>query len=66
MITTKMTKIYVNGFKIDTITTPKVDYDLNNVTLTLKVKAALEDKEPTTITPVPKNNPNFILIYTEL
>ncbi len=61
-----MTKIYVDGFKIDTISTPKLDDDLKAVALTAKVKTALEGKELKDITPVPPINPNFILIYTEL
>jgi len=68
MTTAKMTKIYIDGFRIDTISTPKVCDDLKTVALTAKVKALMEEEglELKNITAVPHINPNSILIYTEL
>ncbi len=68
MTTSKTTKIYVDGFRIDTISTPKVCDDLKTVALTAKVKALLEEegRELKNITAVPRIHPNLILIYTEL
>lgn len=54
-------KIYIDGFHID-------DVELEEIALTPKVKAALEEegKVVKKIVPVPKHNPQFILIETEL
>lgn len=61
------TKVYVDGFRIDTIETPKPDSDIEAVALTSKVKAALQEegKVVKKIVPVPVINPRFIIIETE-
>ena len=59
-------KIYVDGFRIDTIDLPKLCDDIIEVAMTPKVKESLEDKEIDTIIPVPKANPRFVMITTKL
>ena len=64
--TPTQTKVYVDGFRIDTIQTPKLSDDLREVALTFKVKRLLEDRVIASIVPVPNVNPRFILITTEI
>jgi hypothetical protein len=59
------TKIYVDGFCIDTIETPRLCDNLKEVALTDKVKELLEDRKITTIAAVPTIKPKFIMIITE-
>lgn len=60
------TKVYVDGFKIDNIQTPKLCDDLRGVALTPKVLELLEDRIVATIVPVPTTNPRVIFITTEV
>jgi len=60
------TKIYIDGFRVDTIQTPKLCDNLEEVALTPKVREALEGKEVAKLVPVPRHSPRFILITTEL
>ncbi len=60
------TKVYVDGFKIDNIQTPKLCDDLREVSLTPKVLELLEDRIVATIVPVPTTNPKTIFITTEI
>ena len=61
------TKIYIDGFRIDNIETPKLCDNIKEVALTAKVKALLEEegKVVSKIHPVPNINPRFIMILTE-
>jgi len=58
------TKVFVDGFRIDTISTPKPEDDIREVAMTQKVIELLEEREVATIVPVPKTNPRFIIITT--
>ena len=60
------TKVYVDGFKIDNIQTPKLGDDLREVSLTPKVKDLLEARKVSTIVPVPEIDPQLIFITTEV
>jgi len=60
------TNIYVDGFLIDTIETPKDDDDIREAAMTPEVIDLLEGREIATIVPVPKTYPRFIIITTEL
>jgi len=64
--TPKQTKIYVDGFRIDTISTPKEGTDIREVAMTPAVLELLEGREVTTIVPIPIINPKFIIITTVL
>jgi len=61
------TKVYVDGFRIDTIDTPKPEDDITAVALTTKVRAALQEEGRivTKVVPVPKINPQFIIIESK-
>jgi hypothetical protein len=65
--TPTLTKIYVDGFHIDTITAPGVGDAVETAALTPKVRVALEEEGKTVkqIIPIPQTNPKFIIIYTE-
>jgi len=63
------TKVYVDGFRIDTIDTPKLGDNVEEVVMTAKVRALLEeeDRKVVKIQAVPTNvNPRFIIITTEM
>jgi len=63
-----ITKIYVDGFRIDDIETPKPEDDLESLIMTAKVKEFLENKEDkgevTRIISVPEINPKLVIIDT--
>jgi hypothetical protein len=61
-----LTNIYVDGFRIDTIETPKDYDDIREVAMTPAVIDLLEGREIATIVPVPKTYPRFIIITTDL
>ena len=66
--TPTLTKIYIDGFRIDEIDTPKLGDNIMEVAMTAKVKALLEeeDKVVKDAHAVPKTNPRFIIITTEM
>lgn len=64
--TPKPIKVYVDGFRIDTIDPPKSENILETAAMSKKVKAHLEGKIIKSIIPVPSINPQFIIITTEL
>ncbi len=61
-----MTKIYVDGFLTDSIETPCLCDDLDNVVLTAAVKDLIQVREIANIIPIPKLQPKIILITTGL
>ena len=64
--TPKQTKIYVDGFRVDTIETPKDLSILKELAMTKKVKELLDRRAVTSIVAVPQINPKFIIITTEI
>jgi hypothetical protein len=60
------TKILVDGFRIDSIETPKPGDNLADLALTPIVKELLGDRVIASIIPAPIENPRLILITTEL
>jgi len=59
-------KIYVDGFRIDNIDPLNPEDDFKSLAMTTKVKEHLGGKVVENIIPVPKTNPQFIIITTEL
>ena len=66
--TPTQTKIYVDGFRIDTIDTPKLGDNVEEEAMTAKVRTLLqeEDRQIVKIEAVPNVNPRFIIITTEM
>jgi len=62
------TKVYIDGFRIDTIQTPQPGDNIKEVAMTVKVKALLEEENKVVdkIHAMPKINPKLIIITTEL
>jgi len=66
--TPTQTKIYVDGFRIDTIDTPKLGDNVEEVVMTAKVRTLLQEeaRQVIKIEAVPNVNPRFIIITTEM
>lgn len=61
------TKIYADGFRLDTIDTPKEGDDLQAAAMTPKVRAALQEegRVVTKVVAVPLTKPLLIILETK-
>ena len=66
MISPPATKIYVDGFYIDTIDRPRLCDDLAEVAITDKVKDLVEDRIIAEVVAVPKIDPKIIMVVTKV
>ena len=66
--TPMQTKIYVDGFRIDTIELPTEHGDIRVAAMTAKVRELLDEegKIVNEVHAVPEINPKFIMITTEI
>ncbi len=64
--TQTQTKVYVDGFLVNTIETPQPGDSILELALTQEVKELLGDRRVVTIVANPKVAPRFIYISTEI